>query len=116
MAAAALTALTNSIPQLPRVHALTKFAASRLKTLGYSFSLPVQTNMVVIDTEASGIAPAAFVSYCKADGVTVFPGRLVFHYQTTTDAVDRLIDALAKLMEEGSGKDLDGGKVTGGCS
>ena len=117
MASAALAALNNSVPQLPRVHALTKSAAARLEKLGYTFSYPVQTNMIVIDMEASGVPPAAFVSYCKSAGVTVFPGRLVFHYQTTEDAVDRLVGALGKLMEDKkSRKELDGGDVARGCS
>ncbi|ODH47310.1 hypothetical protein GX48_06596 [Paracoccidioides brasiliensis] len=55
MAAAANSALTTSIPQLPRVH-------------------------------------EAFVSYCTAEELQVFPfGRLVFHYQTSEEAVEGLM-------------------------
>ncbi|EDN08004.1 conserved hypothetical protein [Histoplasma mississippiense (nom. inval.)] len=61
MAAAAQVALTTSIPQLPRVHALTKSTASKLSAFGYKFQLPVQTNMIIVDLEASNnIPPAAF--------------------------------------------------------
>ncbi|KAK2797563.1 hypothetical protein FQN50_009158 [Emmonsiellopsis sp. PD_5] len=116
MASAALTALNNSIPQLPRVHALTKSTASKLASFGYSFQLPVQTNMILIDLEAAGIPPAAFVKYCSEVGLQVFPsGRLVFHYQTTTGAVERLVGALERLMgDKKGGRELVGGEVKGG--
>jgi threonine aldolase len=117
MAAAALTALNNSIPQLPRVHALVKSTASKLESLGYKFSLPIQTNMITIDVDAAGIPPAAFVSYCKAAGLKVFAGRLVFHYQTTQEAADRLVGALAQLMaDKKAGKHLDPDMVSTGRS
>ncbi|OJD14406.1 hypothetical protein AJ78_05253 [Emergomyces pasteurianus Ep9510] len=117
MAAAAQSALTTSIPQFPRVHALTKSTASRLSALGYKFQLPVQTNMILIDLEASNnIPPAALASYCAAQGLQVFPsGRLVFHYQTSEEAVERLISALQRLMaDKKEGKKLESGEVKGG--
>ncbi|PGH02159.1 hypothetical protein AJ79_07705 [Helicocarpus griseus UAMH5409] len=108
MAAAAHAALTTSIPQFPCVHALTKATATRLSALGYKFQLPVQTNMILIDLVASGLVPAAaFVEYCAAEGLQVFgSGRLVFHYQTAEEAVERLVGALERLM-----RDLRAGKV-----
>ncbi|PGH00738.1 threonine aldolase [Blastomyces parvus] len=117
MAAAAQAALTASIPQVPRVHALTKSTASKLAACGYKFQLPVQTNMILIDLEASNdIPPAAFVSYCTAQGLQVFPsGRLVFHYQTSEEAVGRLVGALERLMlDKKGGKELENGEVKGG--
>jgi threonine aldolase len=117
MAAAALAALNNSIPQLPRVHALVKSTATKLESLDYTFSLPIQTNMITIDVDATGIPPAAFVSYCKAAGLNVFAGRLVFHYQTTQDAADRLVGALGRLMaDKKAGKDLGSDPISTGCS
>ncbi|QSS61870.1 threonine aldolase [Histoplasma capsulatum] len=117
MAAAAQVALTTSIPQLPRVHALTKSTASKLSAFGYKFQLPVQTNMIIVDLEASNnIPPAAFVSYCAAQGLQVFPsGRLVFHYQTSEKAVGRLVGALEKLMtDKKGGKALESEEIKGG--
>ncbi|PGH33858.1 threonine aldolase [[Emmonsia] crescens] len=117
MAAAAQSALTTAIPQLPRVHALTKSTASKLSAFGYKFQLPVQTNMIIIDLEESNnIPPAAFASYCAAQGLQVFPsGRLVFHYQTSEEAVERLVAALERLMvDKTEGKELESGEVKGG--
>ncbi|OAX80648.1 hypothetical protein ACJ72_05011 [Emergomyces africanus] len=117
MAAAAQSALTTSIPQFPRVHSLTKSTASKLSAFGYKFQLPVHTNMILIDLEASNdIPPAAFVSYCAAQGLQVFPsGRLVFHYQTSEEAVVCLVGALERLMaDKKEGKKLESGAVKGG--
>lgn len=117
MAAAAQAALTTSIPQLPRVHALTKSTASKLSAFGYKFQLPVQTNMIIVDLEASNnIPPAAFVSYCAAQGLQVFPsGRLVFHYQTSEEAVGRLVGALEMLMtDKKGGKALESEEIKRG--
>jgi threonine aldolase len=81
MAAAAMAALDESLPRLAIVHEKTKAAAVRIQELGYKFTLPVQTNMIILDIATAGIPPAAFVEYCAREQVTVFPmGRLVFHY------------------------------------
>ncbi|EEP76885.1 conserved hypothetical protein [Uncinocarpus reesii 1704] len=116
MAAAALSALANSIPQLPRVHSLARATADRLSALGYKFSSPVQTNMVILDLEAAGIPVAAFVDYLTEVGVQVFPSpRLVFHYQTSEEAVEKLVDALGRLIQDKrAGKELVGRKMVGG--
>lgn len=99
--AGVFAALNRLIPQLPRVNALTKATATKLEIVGYKFSLPVQTNMIVLDLKAAGIPNAAKVNYCKEVGITVFPeGRLVFHYQTSTDAAERLVKALSLLIQD----------------
>ncbi|KAK2831976.1 hypothetical protein FQN49_006979 [Arthroderma sp. PD_2] len=109
MAASALTALKYSLPQFPRVHAMAKAAAAKLEAVGYKFSLPVQTNMIVLDLEAAGLPGAALVKYCEDAGIAVFPeGRLVFHYQISEDAANRLVKALTLLIQDKkAGKDLD---------
>ncbi|KAM5472924.1 putative low-specificity L-threonine aldolase [Microsporum audouinii] len=114
MAAGALAALNNSIPQLPRVHTLTKTAATQLEAVGYKFSLPVQTNMIVLDLKTAGIPDAALVKYCKDAGIVVFPGgRLVFHYQTSQDAANRLVKALTMLMQDTKAGKLVEGEANG---
>lgn len=118
MAAAASAALDNAIPQLPRVHALTARVANTLSKLGLVFALPVQSNMIVVNLEASNLPPAAFVDYCKAEGVTVFPnGRIVFHIQTSEDGIQRLIRALERLItDKAAGVELSDRGIVGGCS
>lgn len=118
MAAAALSALEYSIPRFPSVHAITKDAAARLEAVGYKFTLPVQTNMILLDLEAAEIPPAAFVEYCAKEDVSVFPmARLVFHHQTSEVAVDKLVTALTRLMEDKrNGVTLNDGEAHGGYS
>jgi threonine aldolase len=116
MAAAALSALEYTMPLLPLVHALTRRTADSLREAGYKISLPVQTNMIVLDLEDADIPPAAFVEYGERAGVTLFPtGRLVFHHQISAEAASRLVAALTLLMEDKrAGKELVNHKVTGG--
>ncbi|KAH8173342.1 beta-eliminating lyase domain-containing protein [Sarocladium implicatum] len=116
MAAAALAALNETLPRLKDVHALTKGAALRLGEVGYKFALPVQTNMIVLDLEAVGIPPAAMVEYCAKEHITVFPmPRLVFHYQTSQEAVDSLVRAMVQLMrDKKDGVTLSTADVKGG--
>ncbi|KAK2744615.1 hypothetical protein FQN57_004220 [Myotisia sp. PD_48] len=122
MAAAALAALNHSIPQVSRVHTLTRSTAAKLAALGYKFSFPVETNMIVLDLEGLDIPATAFQEYCTVEGLNVLrAGRLVFHHQTSETAVDRLLDALARLMmDKKAGKLLHGDNDTpqssGGCA
>lgn len=116
MAAAASAALDNALPLLPKVHQKTKAAAQVIESYGYKISLPVQTNMIVLDLEAADIPPAAFVTYCNRNNVLAFPtARLVFHFQITRDGVDRLLNALKELMiDKQAGKALEDEVVRGG--
>lgn len=112
MAAAALAAMDRSLPQIPRVHALTRATAQRLEGLGFRFAAPVQTNMIWLDLPASGggIPALAVTRYCKDAGVCVWSGgaRLVFHYLISEEAVEKLVGALERLMQDkAAGVDLD---------
>lgn len=116
MAACAMAAMESTIPLLPRVHSLAKRTADSLRDIGYTITLPVQTNMIVLDLQVHGIPPAAFISYGQKYGLTFFPsGRLVFHHQITEDAASRVVDALRELMQDKrAGKELEDHKVSGG--
>ncbi|UPK97045.1 hypothetical protein LCI18_007980 [Fusarium solani-melongenae] len=118
MAAAALAALEHSIPRFPSVHNMARSAASEIEAIGYKFSLPVQTNMIILDLEAVGIPASAFVEYCAREKVAVFPmARIVFHHQTSETAVKSLVSALSKLMKDkNNGVALEDKKVSGGYS
>lgn len=116
MAAAAASALDEVLPLLPNVHRLVKRTAKILQEYGYKFGAPVQTNMIILDLEAVSIPPAAFVDYCKHANILVIPsGRLVFHFQTSEEAVSRLLIALKQLIEDRvAGKELNEREVHGG--
>lgn len=101
MAAAAHAALDYTLPRFSKVHEMAKSCAAQLQAVGYKFALPVQTNMILLDLEGAGIPPAAFVEYCAREQITVFPmARLVFHHQTSEEAVQGLVTALTKLMQD----------------
>lgn len=118
MAAAAHAALEYTIPRFAQVHTMATEAATRLEAVGYKFALPVQSNMILLDLEAVGIPPAAFVEYCAKEKIVVFPmGRIVFHHQTSQEAVDTMVEALTKLMEDKkNGVALSEEEVHGGYS
>ncbi|EWZ85915.1 threonine aldolase [Fusarium oxysporum f. sp. lycopersici MN25] len=117
MAAAALSAFEYTVPQFPAIHALSKRAGSQLEDTGYRLALPAQSNMVVLDLAGMDIPGAAFVQYCADAAVTVFPnGRLVFHHQTSEEAVADLVNALKRLLQaKKDGKALNNEAVQRGC-
>ncbi len=118
MAAAASAALDQTLPLLSRVHKLAKSTAEILSSFGYQFSNPVQTNMIILDLEASSIPEAGFVDYCQAENLLVMPsGRLVFHHQISEHAVSRLLKALKNLMDDHlAGKQMSSREIHGGYS
>ncbi|WJG36947.1 pyridoxal phosphate-dependent transferase [Fusarium oxysporum Fo47] len=99
------------------IHALSKRAGSQLEDTGYRLALPAQSNMVVLDLAGMDIPGAAFVQYCADAAVTVFPnGRLVFHHQTSEEAVADLVNALKRLLQaKKDGKALNNEAVQRGC-
>ncbi|EGU88278.1 hypothetical protein FOXB_01173 [Fusarium oxysporum f. sp. conglutinans Fo5176] len=100
------------------IHALAKRAGSQLEDTGYRLALPAQSNMVVLDLAGMDIPGAAYVQYCADAAVAVFPnGRLVFHHQTSEEAVADLVNALKRLLQaKKDGKALNNETVQGGCS
>ncbi|KAL5586183.1 hypothetical protein FOBRF1_016053 [Fusarium oxysporum] len=113
-----LSAFEYTVPQFPAIHALAKRAGSQLEDTGYRLALPAQSNMVVLDMAGMDIPGAAFVQYCADAAVVVFPnGRLVFHHQTSEEAVADLVNALKRLLQaKKDGKALKSETVQGGCS
>ncbi|RTE80925.1 hypothetical protein BHE90_004569 [Fusarium euwallaceae] len=106
------------IPRFPSVHKMARSVASEIEALGYNFSPPVQTNMIILDLEVVGIPPSAFAEYCAREKVAVFAmARIVFHHQTSEAAVKSLVTAPSKLIEDKkNGVALEDKKVGGGYS
>jgi threonine aldolase len=101
LSAACLVSLEQITPRLEQTHVVAKQIAARLEKLGYKFTLPVDTNMVFLDLETLGVAEKTLVEYCAREGVQVFDyHRIVVHHQTSQEAVDKLIIALTRLMED----------------
>lgn len=101
LSAACLISLEQIIPKIEKTHVVAKDIGARLEKVGYKLTLPVETNMVFIDLEILGVSEKTFQEYCARDGVAVFDyHRIVVHHQTSADAVDKLITALTRLMED----------------
>ena len=101
LSAACLVSLEQIAPRIAKTHIVAKEIAARLEKVGYKLTLPVDTNMVFIDLESLGVSEKTFQEYCARDGVTVFDyHRIVVHHQTSAEAVDKLIMALTRLMDD----------------
>ncbi|KAJ4288144.1 hypothetical protein N0V90_012161 [Kalmusia sp. IMI 367209] len=67
--------------------------------LGGKTDYPVDTNMVWLDIEASGIELNRFIELGEQYGVVVRGGRLVVHYQIGEDAIGRLGQLFADVLK-----------------
>jgi threonine aldolase len=101
LAAACLLSLDQVYPKIEDSHDLAKAIAGRLQEMGYTFTLPVETNMIWLDLDILGIDEKKFVEYCADEGVAVFElGRIVVHHQTSEEAVEKLMKALKRLIDD----------------
>jgi threonine aldolase len=101
LSAACLVSLKQIMPRIENTHVMAKDVAARLEKVGYKLTLPVETNMVFLDLDVLGVSEKTFQEYCARGGVTVFEyHRIVVHHQTSTEAVDKLVTALTRLMED----------------
>ena len=80
---------------------MAKELAARLEKIGYSLTLPVETNMIWIDLEKLGVSEKTFEAYGAMEGVMLFDyNRIVVHHQTSQEAVEKLVKAMEHLMED----------------
>ncbi|KAK8112578.1 pyridoxal phosphate-dependent transferase [Apiospora sp. TS-2023a] len=57
-----------------------------------------ETNMVWLDLKAAGVTDDEFVKIAEREGVKVFDGRIVTHYQITESAVEALKRTFKKIL------------------
>jgi threonine aldolase len=82
--------------KLTESHKNAKKIADIWQQLGGKMAYPVDTNMVWLDLEASGVELNRFIELGEQYGVRVRGGRLVVHYQIGNEA----IEALTKLFKD----------------
>jgi threonine aldolase len=70
--------------------------------------LPVETNMLWIDPEPLGFPLDVLRERAKRIGITLSGSRLVCHVQTSSAAVDDLLE-LVKTLKEEHAKEAQGG-------
>ncbi|GAA5888578.1 hypothetical protein JCM6882_009003 [Rhodosporidiobolus microsporus] len=105
LALAASHCLTSVLPQLPRTHALAARLASALVApdIGSALELPVETNMVWVDSRPAGFSLEEWGKRAWEEaGVRLYEGwgRVVVHYQVSEEAVDALVEVTRRLAEE----------------
>lgn len=84
---------------LRRTHVIAKRIAKHWESLGGIFELPVDTNMVCLDLEKSGVDIMKLRELAKERGLKLSRGRIVVHYQIAGEAVDRLEAVLTDAMK-----------------
>lgn len=103
LAVAARHCINTVVPTMQETHRLTRKLGDHLKTLGFKLLLPVDTNMLFIDTSHTGLSVADLADALKAKNIKIFSNngkttRLVFHYQITSKAVDDFIQVATDLV------------------
>ncbi|KAF9735689.1 hypothetical protein PMIN06_006780 [Paraphaeosphaeria minitans] len=96
--------------KLTKSHENAKKIEKLWSDLGGKTSYPVDTNMVWLDLEGSGIDLNRFIELGEQYGVVVRAGRLVVHYQIGEDAIQRLGQLFADALN-GEAGDLKIGQV-----
>ncbi|KAL4799904.1 pyridoxal phosphate-dependent transferase [Aspergillus venezuelensis] len=76
--------------RLKNTHAKAKYVADMWTKRGGKLQVPVHTNMVWLDIEASGLGPNDLAEIGKEKGLKLLGNRIVVHYQVSDDAISRL--------------------------
>ncbi|KAI9037445.1 threonine aldolase GLY1 [Aspergillus affinis] len=76
--------------KLRATHVNAKRVAEMWTSRGGKLSLPVETNMVWLDLESSGLGPNDLADIGKEKGLQLLGGRIVVHYQVSEEAISRL--------------------------
>lgn len=104
LAVAARHCINTVVPTMRDTHALARKLGNHLESLGMKILLPVQTNMVFIDTARTGLTIADLADALKAKNIKIFSNngtttRIVFHYQITSEAVDAFMQAATDAVQ-----------------
>lgn len=105
LAVAARHCINTVVPTMKETHALARKLASHLETLGVQLLVPVDTNMIFIDTAPAGFNIAELSNALKAKHIKIFSSegttaRIVFHYQITEEAVDLFCQVSSDLAAD----------------
>jgi threonine aldolase len=75
--------------KLKQSHENAKTIAKAWTDAGGKLQLPVETNMVWLDVEATGLEMSDFIAMAAERGLRTIGGRLVVHYQISEEAIER---------------------------
>lgn len=85
---------------LKNSHVTAKRIATLWQDLGGKLDRPTETNMVWFNLDAAGISVEEFVKVGKENGLKLFGGRLVVHYQIGEEGVKRLEKVMKTVLVE----------------
>eukprot|EP01102_Stenamoeba_stenopodia_P004149 TRINITY_DN1432_c2_g1_i1.p1 TRINITY_DN1432_c2_g1~~TRINITY_DN1432_c2_g1_i1.p1 ORF type:complete len:390 (-),score=95.48 TRINITY_DN1432_c2_g1_i1:31-1131(-) len=111
LAAAGIFALDNHFKKLADDHANAAHLGTKLKSLGFALANPIETNMVFVDSKATGVPMETFAEELKAKyGIVIaapaktaanpFVSRLVVHHQTPREAIDLLVGGIEEVLNK----------------
>ncbi|CEI92498.1 hypothetical protein RMCBS344292_06754 [Rhizopus microsporus] len=103
LARAARYCIDNVVPTMPQTHTLARKLRDHLQLLGIKILLPVDTNMIFIDTAETGVTIPELADALKAKKIKILvnPGttaRIVLHYQITLQAVETFMQVVSELV------------------
>ncbi|KAJ5874900.1 Aromatic amino acid beta-eliminating lyase/threonine aldolase [Penicillium soppii] len=84
------TDLTGKSGKLAATHEKAKRVADLWTSRGGKLDKPLQTNMVWLDLEGSGVGPNDLTEIGQENGLRLMGGRVVVHYQVSDEAITRL--------------------------
>ncbi|KAI9269924.1 pyridoxal phosphate-dependent transferase [Sporodiniella umbellata] len=92
------------VPTMPETHALARKLSEHMKSLDIKVLLPVQTNMVFIDTTHTGLTIAELAEGLATKNIKIFsnPGykaRIALHYQITSKCIDDFMQVTTALVD-----------------
>lgn len=104
LAVAARHCINTVVPTMKQTHALARKLAAHLECLGVRLLLPVDTNMLFIDTADAGfttleLADKLLEHNIKISGTQATTTRIVLHYQVTESAIDTFIEVSTALSD-----------------
>lgn len=104
LAVAARHCINTIVPTMPETHALARKLATHLESLGVRLLVPVETNMLFIDTALTGLTIADFAEALKTKNIHIFSSpstttRLVLHYQITPQAIENFMQVATDLVQ-----------------
>ncbi|KAI7901842.1 pyridoxal phosphate-dependent transferase [Cokeromyces recurvatus] len=104
LAVAARHCINTVVPTMKETHALARKLSQHLESLGVNILLPVETNMIFIDTVRTGIIISDLAEALKVKNIKIFSNhgtttRIVLHYQITEEAIDDFIEIATDLIQ-----------------
>ncbi|KAI8356746.1 pyridoxal phosphate-dependent transferase [Choanephora cucurbitarum] len=104
LAVVARHCINTIVPTMPETHALARKLGAHLESLGIKLLVPVETNMLFIDTTMTGLTIADFAEALKTKNIQIFSNpttttRLVLHYQITPQAIEDFMQVSTDLVQ-----------------